>query len=92
MDLYKFTGHFGKSKKRKFDPETLKPFDRVLVRDVIIDYWTCGFFSHIIVLDDGDKYNVGGILYDMCIPYNDDTEHLAGTKKEAPDFYKYWED
>ena len=65
MNLYKFTGHFDKSKKRKFDPETLKPFDKVLVRDVIIDYWTCGFFSHIIVLDDGDKYNVGGILYDM---------------------------
>ena len=92
MDLYKFTGHFGKSKKRKFDPETLKPFDKVLVRAVIIDYWTCGFFSHIVVLDDTDKYNVGGILYDMCIPYNDDTEHLAGTKKEAPEFYRYWED
>lgn len=90
MNLYKFTNHF--DKKRKFDPETLKPFDKVLVRDVIIDYWICGFFSHIVVLDDADKYNVGGILYDMCIPYNDDTEHLVGTKEEAPDFYKYWED
>lgn len=90
MNLYKFTNHF--DKKRKFDPETLKPFDKVLVRDVIIDYWICGFFSHIVVLDDADKYNVGGILYDMCIPYNDDTEYLVGTKEEAPEFYRYWED
>lgn len=92
MDLYKFTGHFGKSKKKKFDPETLKPFDRVVARDTIIDNWTCGFFSHIVVLHDTDKYNVGEILYDMCIPYNDDTKHLVGTKDEAPEFYRYWDD
>lgn len=71
MDLlYKFTSRSGK--KKKFDPETLKPFDMVLVRDVIIDYWTCGFFSHIVTFDD--------------------TKHLAGTKNDAPEFYKYWED
>lgn len=91
MDLlYKFTSRSGK--KEKFDPETLKPFDMVLVRDTIIDYWTCGFFSHIVAFDDADRYNVGGILYDTCIPYNDDTKHLAGTKNDTPEFYKYWED
>ena len=89
MDLYKFTDHL--NKKKKFDPETLKPFDRVVARDTIIDRWTCGFFSHIVVLRDTDKYNVGEILYDMCIPYNDDTKHLVGTKEEAPEFYRYWE-
>lgn len=77
-------------KNEKFDPETLKPFDRVLVRNTSIDNWACGFFSHIVVLDDTDLYNVGGILYDMCIPYNDETKHLVGTKEEAPEYYKYW--
>lgn len=28
----------------------------------------------------------------MAIPYNDDTKYLAGTNKEAPEFYRYWED
>lgn len=75
----------------RFDPKTLKLFDKVLVRDNHSQNWTCSFFSYIIVLDDGDKYNVGGILYDMCIPYNDDTEHLVGTTNEAPEYYRYWE-
>ena len=30
--------------------------------------------------------------YKYCIPYNDDTKHLVGTTKEAPEFYRYWED
>ena len=89
MDLYKFTGHL--HKKKKFDPETLKPFDRVLARDTIIDNWTCGFFSHTFVFDNVCKYNVGEILYTMCIPYNDETKHLVGTTEEAPEYYRYWE-
>lgn len=28
----------------------------------------------------------------FCIPYNDDTKHLVGTKEEAPEYYRYWED
>ena len=28
----------------------------------------------------------------MSIPYNEETKHLAGTNKEAPEFYRYWED
>ena len=27
----------------------------------------------------------------MAIPYNEKTKHLAGTNKEAPEFYRYWE-
>ena len=45
-----------------------------------------------IVIDIICKYNVGENLYTMCIPYNDDTKHLIGTKNEAPEYYKYWED
>ena len=78
-------------KKEKFDPKTLKPFDKVLVRNYCDSKWTCSFFSFIslnekfpyICLSSGWKY---------CIPYNDDTKHLVGTNDEAPEFYRYWED
>lgn len=78
--------------KKKFDPTTLKPFDRVLVRDTYCQNWTCGFFSHIVSFNNISKYNIGEVLYKMCIPYNDDTKHLVGTECEAPEFYRYWED
>ena len=88
-DWSKFTAPW--HKKERFDPKTLKPFDKVLVRDVCYQNWSCGFFSHIVVFDDVCKYNVGEILYSMCIPYNEETKHLAGTKEEAPEYYRYWE-
>lgn len=76
----------------KFDPKTLKPFDKVLVRDDYKERWLCRFFSHI---EDGIhayKYATIGSTFKYCIPYNDDTKHLAGTNEEAPECYRYWED
>lgn len=80
-----------KPKKPKFDPKTLQPFDKVLVRDKDIENWNCGFFSH---KDASSKYPYRciGTLYMYCIPYNDDTKHLVGTTEEAPEYYRYWED
>ena len=79
-------------KKDKFDPKTLKPFDKVLVRDSNTSTWRCTFYSH--TREDGSKwkYITGNSAYEWCIPYNDDTKHLVGTRKEAPEYYKYWED
>lgn len=76
--------------KHKFDPKTLKPFDKVLVRDTIFGYWECEFFSHYM----DDIYPYVGITssYKYCIPYNDETKYLVGTDDEAPEYYKYWED
>ena len=79
-------------KKAKFDPNTLKPFDRVLVRDYNDDKWVCSIFSHI---EPEDSFHYECILElncRYCIPYNDDTKHLVGTTKEAPEFYRYWEE
>lgn len=78
-------------KAEKFDPKTLKPFDRVLARNHGSHRWACDLFSDII---DGDEcmYHCIGSYYRYCIPYNDDTKHLVDTKEEAPGFYKYWED
>ena len=81
-----------KIKKPKFDPKTLHPFDKVLVKYLKEDYWSCDLFSNIT--KDGKIYPylcVSGV-YKYCIPYNDDTKHLVATNKEAPEFYRYWED
>ena len=88
-DWSKFTAPWLKAEK--FDPKTLKPFDRVLARNHGSHRWACDLFSNII---DGDEcmYHCINSYYRYCIPYNDDTKHLVGTKDEAPDFYKYWED
>ena len=87
-DWSKFTAPW--LKKERFDPKTLQPFDKVLVRDEN-SYWRCNLFSHItnhkffpyVTVED---------TYSHCIPYNDDTKHLVGTTDEAPEFYRYWED
>lgn len=69
--------------KPKFDPNTLQPFDRVLVREDG-EIWLARFFDCY----DG-AYNVtSGHSWSYCIPYNDDTKHLHGTCDEEPEFYK----
>ena len=73
-------------KKERFDPKTLKPFDKVIFKGH--GMWFCGLFSHI----HNSYACVGETYYKCVIPYNDDTKHLVGTKEEAPEFYKYWED
>ena len=76
----------------KFDPKTLKPFDKVLVRDYSDDVWNCSILSHT---QQKGRYNyacINGANWEYCIPYNDDTKHLVGTTEEAPDYYRYLED
>ena len=79
-----------KIKKPKFDPKTLKPFDKVLARDSIESQWRCTFYSH--ERKDIYKYVTTDYTYNYCIPYNDDTKHLVGTSNKEPEFYRYWED
>ena len=78
-------------KKERFDPKTLKPFDKVLVRDDDTCIWKVDFFSH-----RGENmthpFKCITLVYKCCIPYNEDTKHLVGTKEEAPEYYRYWED
>lgn len=81
-----------KSNKPKFDPQTLKPFDKVLGRDEDNEKWNCGFFSHNNEFNNSYPYRCVGTPYTYCIPYNDDTKHLIGTADEAPEYYRYWDD
>ena len=89
-DWSKFTATW--YKKEKFDPKTLHPYDKVLVKNSCDDTWCCGFFSHIAVFDDVYRYSTERTLYEKCIPYNNDTKYLLGTRGEAPEYYRYWED
>ena len=74
----------------KFDPKTLKPFDRVLLREDCDDEWACDIFSHLN--ETRNFVCTGSCSYVFCIPYNDDTKHLVGTTDEAPEFYRHWDD
>ena len=77
-------------KKERFDPKTLKAFDRILVRNTKTEKWRCEHFSYF---KENDEYPyMTSVSYALCVPYNDDTKHLVGTKDEAPEYYRYWED
>ena len=86
-DWSKFTAPW--YKKEKFDPKTLQPFDKVLVRDTNSEKWKIQFFSHVIERDVDYPYVCITNPYRYCIPFNDDTKHLLDTNEEAPEFYRY---
>ena len=77
-------------KKDRFDPKTLKPFDKVIMKNNLNE-WTCAIFSHISDYNYGFPCNCCDRVYRYCIPYNDETKHLVGTTDEAPEYYRYWE-
>ena len=88
-DWSKFKAPWHKSSK--FDPRTLKPFQKVLIWKELDCTWMPTLFTF---LDFSLQYP--RMRYDSfavkVIPYNDDTKHLLGTNKEAPEYYRYWED
>ena len=82
------------AKKERFDPKTLKPFDRVLAK--ISNEYYCTWFADFVAEPSHIKNEAPLILgakeANMVIPYNDDTKYLIGTKGEAPEYYRYWDD
>ena len=74
----------------KFDISTLQPFDKVLVRVNNTTNWRCDLFSHIY--NDYCKFLCAGNLYSQCIPYNNETKHLVGTKEMPTKKYITWEE
>ena len=92
-DWSKFTAPW--LKKERFDPKTLKPFDKVLTRRGSESYnaWFPDFISDPPNdIDDGVLCMCNKDDVTMVIPYNEDTKHLICTNKEAPEYYRYWED
>ena len=74
-----------------FDENTLQPFDKVLVRDYLNEDWMGDFFEKI--LEHDIDYNVACVTckWTQCIPYNEETKHLLGTKEDCPEYYKWWD-
>lgn len=66
---------FGIEEKKGYK---FKPFDKVLVRQSETCKWGASFFSNIT--DGVHKYRCCGMNYMFCIPYNEQTAHLLGTK------------
>ena len=89
-DWSKFTAPW--LKKDKFDPKTLKPYDKVLVRDNKGEFWCCDLFSNIKKGETDYPYLCVGGTFEYCIPYNDETKHLVDVMDDAPEYYRYWEE
>lgn len=75
----------------KYNPDTLqvepakpkcpfKPFDKVLVRDCEEHEWYANCFSHYRGNDKDFPYACFGNNFRYCIPYNEHTVHLIGTR------------
>ena len=71
----------------KFDISTLKPFDKVLVRDTDTQEWTISFFSHCNGLETYKYSCINNTGYAQCIPY-EGNEHLLGTTHDCDECYK----
>lgn len=63
----------------KFDITTLKPFDKVLVRDFDNTPWEIEFFSRLL---DGKHFKCFELSYVQCIPY-EGNEYLLGKKDDC---------
>ena len=88
-DWSKFERFWDKSKVKKFDPKTLQPFDKVLVRDSSCGVWGVDIFGY---LNDKHSCCYCSVRWNQCIPYNEETKHLVGTTDNCPEFYKWWEE
>lgn len=74
----------------KFDISTLKPFDKVLVRDGNDETWVNAFFGfRDPVTYKTCTFVTGNENWCQCIPY-EGNEYLLGTTDNCDDFYKNW--
>lgn len=88
-DWSKFERFWDKPKIEKFNPKTLQPFDKVLVRDSSLGVWGVDIFGY---LNDKRSCCFCSVRWNQCIPYNEETKHLVGTAKDCPKYYKWWEE
>ena len=89
-DWSKFERFWDKPKVENFNPKTLHPFDKVLVRADKNDCWKAVHFSHED--DYAHKAVCNTFYYTQCIPYNEETKHLVGKTDDCPEYYKWWEE
>ena len=73
----------------KFDINTLKPFDEVLVRNTNNGRWRGQFYMSY---NKNEEYPFECVYncWKQCIPY-EGNEHLHDKTDDCPDFYKTWQ-
>lgn len=71
----------------RFNPKSLKPFDKVLVRTPTMFFWEIEFFGRYDEDADVEKYKCLNGWYSECIPFNKETEYLLGTMENPPMYY-----
>lgn len=59
--------------------DVLKPFDRVLIRDINAERWKASFFSY---KEESHYVSIEGRCWRQCIPY-EGNEHLLGTTEDV---------
>lgn len=87
-DWSKFERFWDKPKIERFDPNTLQPFDKALVRTELKGVWNIDLFGY--------KKGPFAVCLDTaindCIPFNNETKHLLSTNDDCPEYYKWWEE
>ena len=75
----------------KFDITTLKPFDKVLVRNTNGQVWTADLFSYMLNTNHylSITFVCLGHYPNQCIPF-EGNEHLLGTTNDCDEYYKTW--
>jgi hypothetical protein len=71
----------------KFDINTLKPFDKVLMHSSNAREWVATFYSHY----NDKKFYGCGMCCNQCIPY-EGNEHLINTTNDCDKFFIVWEE
>lgn len=69
---------------KKVDINTLKPFDKVLVRDYSNESWKLDFYSHRVIKGGHMYHACINNGWKQCIPYNEKTKHLLGKTSDYP--------
>ena len=73
----------------KFDITTLKPFDKVLVRNRHDSVWAPAFWGYYSKEYARSFVVAGGNTFEQCIPY-EGNEHLLNSNKDCDEFYRTW--
>lgn len=81
----------GEEKAEKFDINTLKPFDRVLVRGDSTMKWVIDLWMAYTPEYEHRKCQCFGSSYGQCIPY-EGNEHLLMTEDTPDEYYITWEE
>lgn len=75
---------------KKFDISSLKPYDKVLVRDDNNSVWINAFFGfYDTLITKRYPFVASAVNWAQCIPY-EGNEHLLNTTDDCDEFYKNW--